>query len=48
VRRRARLAALRAAYLAAAIPGTVLGVSGLMLWAIASALEDAAQPDLGG
>ena len=33
-------------YLATAIPGTVLGLSGLALWAIAGAAEIAAQPYL--
>lgn len=43
---RARLAALRAAYLLTAVSGTVLGVAGFVLWSIAHAVESAAQPDL--
>jgi len=43
---RARLAALRAAYLLTAASGTVLGVAGFVLWSIAHAVESAAQPDL--
>jgi hypothetical protein len=44
--RRARLFALRAVYLATALVGTALGVTGLVLWAVADAIGTAAQPDL--
>lgn len=46
MRARVMRAVLGGIYLATAIPGTVLGLSGLALWAIASAAEIAAQPYL--
>jgi len=46
VRARVMRAVLGGIYLATAIPGTVLGLSGLALWAIADAAEIAAQPYL--
>lgn len=44
LRDRAKLLALRVVYVATVIPGTVLGVSGFVLWAIADGAESAAQP----
>lgn len=46
MRARVMRAVLGGIYLATAIPGTVLGLSGLALWAIAGAAEIAAQPYL--
>ena len=44
LRDRAKLLALRIVFVATALPGTVLGVTGLVLWAIADGAESAAQP----
>ncbi len=46
LREKAKLAVLTTVYVATAIPGTVLGVTGLVLWAIADSAENAMQPYL--